>query len=238
PQHVVVVPFLFEGEVRGVVEIATVAALNSGVREILERSVEAIGIAFEAVQRRDELNDSLKISQQLAEQMQMQQEELQQTNEQLTEQTEALEVSQRDVEERNRRLEVTQDELNQRAEQLTQSSKYKSEFLANMSHELRTPLNSILLLSKMIAGGDVAKSDDQRKHAQVIHDAGSDLLSLINEVLDLSKIEAGKMMVHLETVEVAPFIESFSSLFRPQATAKGVGFEVVVEPGTPERLRS
>ena len=238
PHHILVIPFMLDNEVLGVIELGTVEPFPAEATELICRSTEAIAIAFSSANARAALDQALKDSQSLTEELQTQQEELQETNEQLEEQTQALEVSQRDVEERNRRLESAQDELNERAEKLAQSSKYKSEFLANMSHELRTPLNSILLLSKMIASGDVKDGEEQRQNASVIHDAGSDLLGLINEVLDLSKIEAGKMVIHLGSIDVASFANSFSALFRPQAEEKGINFDVVVEPGLPETLHS
>ncbi len=238
PQNVIVYPFSFEGEVRGVIELGSVDALNDDQREVLNRVADGLGIAFQSAIARAELDKALKESQSFAEELQTQQEELQETNEQLEEQTQALERTQRDVEERNRRLVAAQEELNERAEQLSQSSKYKSEFLANMSHELRTPLNSILLLSKMLAGGGVEDDEEQRLNAQVIHDAGSDLLGLINEVLDLSKIEAGKMAVHFSTINIQEFANSFKALFRPQAIEKELGFEVEVDPNLPATFRS
>jgi CheY-like chemotaxis protein/signal transduction histidine kinase/HAMP domain-containing protein len=238
PNHLLVVPFLYEGEVRGVIEIASIEPMSDDAIELLERGIDAVGIAFEGASRRTELDTALKDSQTLTEELQTQQEELQETNEQLEEQTQALETSRKDVEERNRRLEAAQDELNERAEQLAQSSKYKSEFLANMSHELRTPLNSIMMLSKMIANKDVSDEAEQLSNAQVIHDAGNDLLNLINEVLDLSKIEAGKMTIHLDSVDTSEFINSFDALFKPQAREKGLKFEVEVETGLPGSFHS
>ncbi|MBT3308962.1 MAG: response regulator [Gammaproteobacteria bacterium] len=229
PYHIIVTPFLFENEVRGVIELGTLEPLNAQAVELLERSMEAIGIAFESANSRQALDDSLQESRALTEELQAQQEELQETNEQLEEQTSALDQTRREVEERNGSLINAQTELTERAQQLAQSSKYKSEFLANMSHELRTPLNSILLLSKMLASGEMKKSEDQRKNAEVIYSAGNDLLLLINEVLDLAKIESGKMATDLSTIHVREFAQSFNTLFRPQAEQKGLTFKVDIE---------
>jgi len=238
PHHLLVVPFLFEQQVIGVIELGTIEPLHKDATDLISRVVESIGIAFQSANSREALGLALKDSQTLSEELQVQQEELQESNEQLEEQSQALDTSRKDVEERNRRLQSAQGELNERAEQLEQSSKYKSEFLANMSHELRTPLNSILLLSKLIAGGDVESEEERRNNAQVIYDAGNDLLGLINEVLDLSKIEAGKMAIHLGNIDVTQFANSFKSLFEPQAKEKGLEFSVQVEEGLPQHIQS
>lgn len=238
PRNIVLAPFLFNGEVLGVIELGTMAPLEHAAEALIEQSLESIAIAFTAATARSALDRALRESQTLTEELQSQQEELQETNELLEEQTQALEISQRDVEARNSQLMEAQETLSQRAEQLSKSSRYKSEFLANMSHELRTPLNSILLLSKMIAVGDIKDEQDKMNNAQIIYDAGSDLLGLINEVLDLSKIESGKMSIHLSTIEVEHFCQSFESLFRPQAEEKGLTFGLYIEPGLPMHLNS
>lgn len=238
PAHLLVVPFLYDGRVLGVIELGTLDAFTPLVHSMLARATDAIAIAFNSAAARMALAQALKDSQALTEELRVQQESLASTNAELEEQTQALEVSQQEVEARNQKLMLAQDELNERAEQLRQSNKYKSEFLANMSHELRTPLNSILLLSKILASGDIEDMSEQRSNAQVIYDAGNDLLNLINEVLDLAKIESGKMLVHFADIETESFLKSYRPLFTPQAAEKNLEFEIEVAADAPKHFIS
>jgi len=231
PKHVLATPFLFEGDVKGVIELGFLQAPDDRSMKLLNQVMDSIAIGFDSAMSRNRLNETLKRSQTLTEELQSQQQELKQSNEQLEEQTRALETAQKETEERNRQLEEAQNELNERAEQLALSSKYKSEFLANMSHELRTPLNSILLLSQTLASArEGAKADESRRHAQVIHEAGTDLLQLINEVLDLAKVEAGKMVVNLSEIKIVGFVDQVIEMFTKQAQEQNLDFKVEINP--------
>ncbi len=234
--YLLVLPFWFGQEVRGVIELASVQPWSELKLELLERALKVVGIAVQAALNREELIESLKEAQAFTEELQTQQEELQSTNEELAAQSRALEVSQEELSERNFQLEQTQSALNTRAQQLQQASQYKSEFLANMSHELRTPLNSILLLSRSLVQG--GGEGDAREHAQVIQDAGQDLLLMINDLLDLSRIEAGKMPISLSRIDLKEFVQSFQPLFQPQAEARGVRFQIVADGPLPELVES
>ncbi len=176
--------------------------------------------------------------------LQEQQIELESTNTRLEEQASALEKSknalqtkQVDLNKQNIELKVAQEELHEKAEQLMLTSKYKSEFLANMSHELRTPLNSLLILSKMLADDTEGNlSEDQIESAQIIYDGGNDLLSLINEILDLSKIESGKMEINIESVKLDDLISTVEWQFRHVAEENGLGFDIIKDDGLPESI--
>jgi signal transduction histidine kinase/HAMP domain-containing protein len=182
----------------------------------------------------EEQAQSLKASEEL---LQQQQEELQQTNEELQEKAALLERQNRDIEIKNREIELARAGLEERAEQLALSSKYKSEFLANMSHELRTPLNSLLILSNMLAENPGGNLDEKQvEFAKTINTAGTDLLELINDILDLSKVEAGKMDVHASQLELPVVCEYVEQTFRPVASEQGLEFEVGVEDGTPPAI--
>jgi signal transduction histidine kinase/DNA-binding response OmpR family regulator/HAMP domain-containing protein len=184
----------------------------------------------------EEQAKSLKASEEL---LQTQQEELQQTNEELQEKAALLSQQNRDIEIKNREIELARASLEEKAEQLALSSKYKSEFLANMSHELRTPLNSLLILSNLLAANeDENLTDKQIEFANTIHQAGSDLLTLINDILDLSKVEAGKMDVHPSHVPVGQVQDYVERSFRPLAADKSLGFEVSVAEDAPKSIET
>jgi HAMP domain-containing protein/CheY-like chemotaxis protein/signal transduction histidine kinase len=179
---------------------------------------------------------TLKASEEL---LQQQQEELQQTNEELEEKAQQLEEQNRRIEIKNQEIELARAALEEKAEQLALSSRYKSEFLANMSHELRTPLNSLLILAKLLADDPGRNlTDKQKEFARTIHSAGSDLLSLINDILDLSKVEAGRMDVHATDVALSEVSEYAAKTFQPLAQEKGLTFEIVVENGLPPSIRT
>ncbi|MBD1553799.1 response regulator [Pseudomonas typographi] len=260
PHSVAVLPSRNDGQVNGVVELGFLRPLSERDIEFLERVAENIGTSLEAARYRQRLQEVLTETQQLNEELQVQQEELKTANEELEEQSRVLKESQIHLETQQAELEQTnqqladrtealadqrdelkeaQQELATRAEELQRSSRYKSEFLANMSHELRTPLNSSLILSKLLAentGGNL--SPDQVKYAESIYSAGNDLLNLINDILDISKVEAGKLDVRPETLSVMRLAESLRLTFAPMAADKGLGFEVHIDPATPATMFS
>ncbi|MBF0281240.1 MAG: response regulator [Zetaproteobacteria bacterium] len=238
-KQLVLVPLCYEDVLIGMVELGGFSSIDQKGLKLLDQVDELIAIAFQSAFSRERLAEMLEESQVMTEEMQVQHEEMEQTNAELEEQTLALEHAQADLERHNEELRVAKQEITERAQQLAASSQYKSEFLANMSHELRTPLNSILLLSKMLAVGESGPlSDDQRMKIQVVYDAGSDLLQLINEVLDLAKIESGKMDLNIKPINVVEFSNQFKDLFDPQAHEKGIAFRVEVDEALPAVVKS
>ncbi|WP_028946111.1 response regulator [Pseudomonas vranovensis] len=265
PRSVLVMPASNDGQVNGVVELGFLRALTERDIEFLERVADNLGTSIESARYRQRLQEVLAETQQLNEELQVQQEELktaneeleeqsrvlkesqahletqqaelEQTNEQLAERTEAL-AQQRDaLDHKNGELNRAQGELQERAEELQRSSKYKSEFLANMSHELRTPLNSSLILAKLLAENSQGNlSEEQVKFADSIYSAGNDLLNLINDILDIAKVEAGKLEVRPQNTQVARLVEGLQTLFAPLASEKRLGFKVVIEPQVPATL--
>jgi signal transduction histidine kinase len=226
--------------------------------EFLKLIATNMGASVEAALYRQRLQDTLEETQRLNEEMQLQQEELRTTNEELEEQTAALEESQVDLgnqkaelesineqltfqalalDQKNEELNETQAELEQRADDLLRASQYKSEFLANMSHELRTPLNSSLILAKLLSenhGGNL--SAEQVKFANTIYSAGNDLLHLINDILDISKVEAGKLELVPEDVSVHRLVESLKRSFEPLAAQKQLKFSVEIAANMPPSI--
>jgi HAMP domain-containing protein/signal transduction histidine kinase/DNA-binding response OmpR family regulator len=237
PLNIAVVPILFEGEVKGVIELASFSRFNPIQTAFIDQLLDSLGIVvatIEATMRTDEL---LRQSQSMAEELQTQQEELQQTNEELEEKARQLTTQKEEVERKNREVELAKQELEERAEQLALTSKYKSQFLANMSHELRTPLNSLLILSRQLAENrDENLTTRQVEYSQTIHQAGADLLSLINEILDLAKIESGTMALDIGEVRFEDITEYVERSFRQMAEEKGLAFDVEVDPGLPPTL--
>lgn len=191
-----VLPVLFEGELLGVIEFAGVTTFSELHLSFLERLVGTIGIAVNTIQANRRTEELLAQSQRLAHELQAQSAELQRTNAELEDKAKLLSEQKANIETQNREIELARLGLEDKAQQLTRASAYKSEFLANMSHELRTPLNSLLLLARLLAENpDQNLTPKQTEFARTIHSAGSDLLSLIDDILDLSKIEAGRMDV-------------------------------------------
>ncbi|RMN43391.1 Signal transduction histidine kinase [Pseudomonas syringae] len=265
PRSVVVVPISNDDQVNGVVELGFLRALTEQDVEFLELVSDNIGTSIEAARYRQRLQEVLAETQQLNEELQVQQEELrtaneeleeqsrilkesqahletqqaelEQTNEQLAEQSQAL-ADQRDALDRNNEeLNIAQGELQARADELQRASKYKSEFLANMSHELRTPLNSSLILAKLLAENPSENlTAEQVKFAESIYSAGNDLLNLINDILDISKVEAGKLEVRPENSSVSRLVEGLRGLFQPLAAEKKLAFTVDIQAGAPTML--
>jgi signal transduction histidine kinase/CheY-like chemotaxis protein len=236
PVNIIVMPVLFEDEVLAVIELASLGPFSEVHQTFLDQLTDTIGVTLNTIIANMRTEELLQQSQSLAqelqsqsEELQTQQEELQQTNEELEEKARLLAEQNRDIEIKNREIEAARLGLEEKAKQLALSSKYKSEFLANMSHELRTPLNSLLILSSMLAdNADRNLTEKQVEFAQTIYTAGSDLLALINDILDLSKVEAGKLDIHPSEVRLEAVRDYAEKAFRPVAEQKGIEFEVEV----------
>ncbi len=258
PRSVLVVPTSDDDRVNGVIELGFLRPLTDRDIELFELIADNIGMSIEAARYRQRLQEVLAETQQLNEQLQVQQEELKTANEELEEQSRILKESQTSLETQQAELEQTNEELagqrdamdrknsqlnqvqvqlEERAEELQRSSKYKSEFLANMSHELRTPLNSSLILAKLLSENPQQNlSAEQVKFAESIYSAGNDLLNLINDILDISKVEAGKLEVRPENTSVARVVEGLRGMFQPLAGEKSLAFEVQLQSGTPSMI--
>nr|ABD75785.1 putative signal transduction histidine kinase [uncultured bacterium] len=267
PRHILVTPFLYEGEVKGVIELGTVDELMDTQQNFLEQAVENIAIAFHSARIHEKMQELLEQTQQQAgelqtqqellrvsnkeleeqarilreseSKLQAQQEELQQTNEELEKQTRTLEHQKQELGEKNRELENARKLIEEKAKDLELSSKYKSEFLANMSHELRTPLNSLLLLAKLLhenKNGNL--TEKQVEYARTIHAAGADLLELINEVLDLSKVEAGKMVLNIEEMSLKGLASYVEQNFAHVAEEKGLKLRIELTDSLPGCIRT
>jgi HAMP domain-containing protein/signal transduction histidine kinase/CheY-like chemotaxis protein len=234
PLNIVVLPVLFEGEVKAVIELASFEGFSNTHLTFLEQLTESIGIVLNTIQANTRTEDLLRQSQSLAGELQSQQKELQQTNEQLEEKARQLVVQNIEVERKNQEVEQARQALEEKAAQLALTSKYKSEFLANMSHELRTPLNSLLILADRLAENIQGNlTDRQVEFAQTILASGRDLLTLINDILDLSKIESGTVTVEPGELPFADLAESLERSFRHVAEAQGLAFRVEIDRGLP-----
>jgi len=257
-QSVLLAPIEHEGRLIAVLEVGLLRPLAPRDGELVLYCSGILGAALEAARYRKRLQDVLEETQQLNEELQVQQEELRTANEELEEQSRALKESQAHLEGQQAELEQTNVQLSEQADRLEQqrdqlreaqvlleeraaelqrASRYKSEFLANMSHELRTPLNSSLILARLLADNAEGNlSDEQVKFAESIHTAGNDLLNLINDILDIAKVEAGKLEVRAEVTPVASLTTGLKSMFEPLAERKGLHLEVVIADGTPPTL--
>ena len=223
PLNVVVLPVVFEDQVLAVMELASFKPITDLTRAFLDQIVETVGIVLNTIVATMRTEELLAQSQSLAQELRSQSEELQR--------------QQRELQHTNAEIELARRELEERAEQLALSSKYKSEFLANMSHELRTPLNSLLILAKLLAeNSDGTLSERHVEFAASIYDAGNDLLSLISDILDLSKVEAGRMDIAIAPVKVQSLCDDLEQVFRPMADQQALDFGVSVDHGAPESL--
>jgi signal transduction histidine kinase/CheY-like chemotaxis protein/HAMP domain-containing protein len=237
PADLVVLPVLFEGEVLGVIEFASVVAFSELHLTFLERLVATIGIAANTIQANRRTEELLVQSQRLAQELQEQSAELQRTNAELEEKATLLQEQKGNIETKNREIEMARAGLEEKAQQLARASQYKSEFLANMSHELRTPLNSLLLLARLLAdNAEENLTAKQIEFARTIHSAGSDLLSLIDDILDLSKIEAGRMDVEPAELYFSDLRGYVEQAFAPQAEEKGLELQVTLAPDLPDSI--
>jgi len=227
PRNVIVLPVLFEGRVKAVIELASLSAFTTSHLAFLDQLTSSIGIVLNSIEATMQTEALLKQSQQLATELQTQQKELQQTNEQLAQKAQQLAEQNVEVERKNQEIEQARRALEEKAKELALTSKYKSEFLANMSHELRTPLNSILVLGQQLSDNpDGNLTPRQVEFARTIHGAGTDLLNLISDILDLSKIESGTVSVEAEDVFFSSLLEMVARPFRHEAENRRLSFEV------------
>ncbi|GAB2859801.1 hypothetical protein GCM10027277_30410 [Pseudoduganella ginsengisoli] len=239
PAAILAVPLLHDGRLFGLVEVSGFQPFTDQHLDWLAKAGEALAIAIDVAQARERVNELLMQTQAQTEELRVQQEELQQSNEELEERALLLEQQREIIRKRSQETEAASRELARKAQELERVSAYKSEFLANMSHELRTPLNSMLILSSLLQQNKGGHLDDRQvEYAATIHGAGKDLLNLINDILDLSKIEAGQMAMHIEEVDVGALLQQLQALFAPVAEQKHLLLNVGQLPGTPERIRS
>src|SRR6185503_6904317 len=267
PANVVIMPVLFEGEVKAVIELASFGKFSEAHLSFLEQLMDSIGVVFNTIEANMRTEDLLEQSQSLTKELQSQQEELKMTNDRLEQQAGNLQHSEsllkkqqdelrstneelqekarllseqmRQVEYKNREVEQARSALEEKAEQLALSSRYKSEFLANMSHELRTPLNSLLILAKMLADNNASNlTGKQIEYAQTIHAAGADLLSLINDILDLAKIESGTITLNIAPERFIDLNDYVTRGFRQVAQDKNLAFNVDVDPSLPAMIQT
>ncbi|MFJ9350722.1 HAMP domain-containing protein [Streptomyces sp. NPDC101237] len=246
PAQVIVLPVLFEGNVLGVIELASFTPFTQIQKDFLNQIAEMIATSVNTISVNTKTEVLLKQSQELTEQLrersaelENRQKALQASNAELEEKAELLAQQNRDIEVKNTEIEEARQVLEERAEQLAVSMRYKSEFLANMSHELRTPLNSLLILAKLLADNAEGNlSPKQVEFAETIHGAGSDLLQLINDILDLSKVEAGKMDVSPTRIALVQLVDYVEATFRPLTAEKGLDLSVRVSPELPATLHT
>ncbi len=267
PKSYMVAPFIYEGELIGVVQIGGNKHFTPLQKQLFEMTMDSVAVAVNAAIAHTRLQELLQQSQEQQEKLEVQQEELRQTNEELEEQakalkssentlhqqkeelsvineeleerTKALEREKDKIKEKNQELESAHKQIEQKAADLEKASQYKSEFLANMSHELRTPLNSILVLSQLMMKNEKNNlTEKQVEFAKTIHTSGNDLLELINEILDLSKVEAGKLKLNIERVYLQEVCDNIDRAFRPVAQKKGLDFHISIDKGLPEFIYS
>jgi len=256
PKNIIVSPFIFNNQVLGVIELGSFKTFPPKSIKLLNIISETVAVELDQISKQKKLHDLLEKTQIQSEKLQLQQEELKSSNEELQstneriklqqeelrisneeleDKTRSLEINKKEVEKKNRALERVRVELEKKAKELETSSKYKSEFLANMSHELRSPLNSLLLLAKALSRNSTGNlTEKQKESARIIYNSGNNLLSLINEILDLSKVESGKMEVLVEKLKLKDIQYSMEYFFRHQAEEKGIAFHINIDNRLPE----
>ena len=239
PMNIVVLPILFEGQVKAVMELSSLEHFNPTHHAFLDQLTESIGIVLNTIEANTRTEDLLKQSQSLASELQSRQEELQQTNQELEEKARQLFEQNEEVERKNREVEQARQALEGKAQQLSLTSRYKSEFLANMSHELRTPLNSLLILAEQLSSNPEGNlTPKQVEFARTIRGSGKDLLRLINDILDLSKIESGTVTLDVGEVRFEEMRQTMERTFRHVAEGKGVNFKIDIDPSVPEGVQT
>ena len=237
PLNIIVLPVVFEGNVRAVIELASFDRFSAIHQDFLEQLTESIGIVLNTIEANMTTETLLKQSQSLAHELQSQQEELQTTNEELEQKARLLAEQNTEVERKNLEVEQAKRSLEEKAEQLEITSRYKSEFLANMSHELRTPLNSLLILAQQLAENHEKNlSTKQVEFANIIRGSGQDLLNLINDILDLSKIESGTVALEIRRERISDVKDIVEKTFRHVADSKNLGFKIVTGSSVPETM--
>ncbi|THD29538.1 MAG: histidine kinase, partial [Flavobacterium johnsoniae] len=260
PRYLALAPAIVEGDTRGVFELGFLTPISDQTLVLLEQVSELIAVAIRSAEFRTRLQALLEETQRQSEELQVQGEELRVSNEELEEQGRALREQQSRLEQQQAELEQTNSQLEEQAEELERqrdnlerskdaieakakevelASRYKSDFLANMSHELRTPLNSSLILAKLLADNSEGNLTAQQvQFAQTIQSSGNDLLNLINDILDLSKIEAGHVEINAEAVSIERTVNGLRHMFEPLATNKGLQLNVSVEAGVPAVIQT
>ena len=234
PRNIVVLPILFEGQVKAVMELSSAEQFNPTHQAFLDQLTESIGIVLNTIEANTRTEDLLKQSQSLATELQSRQEELQQTNQELEEKARQLFEQNEEVERKNREVEQARQALEDKAQQLSLTSRYKSEFLANMSHELRTPLNSLLILAEQLSSNPEGNlSSKQIEFASTIRDSGVDLLKLINDILDLSKVESGTVTVDVGEARFQEMQQNLERTFGHVAEDKGLTFSIDIDQKLP-----
>jgi len=239
PQNVIILPVLFEGQLKAVIELASLDMFSQTHLDFLEGLTESIGIVLNTIESNSRTEELLVQSQSLAGELKSQQEVLKNTNEELEEKAFLLANQKEEVELKNQEVEVARKALEEKADQLTLTSKYKSEFLANMSHELRTPLNSLqILANELISNRDGNLTDKQIQFAKTINSCGDDLIQLINDILDLSKIESGYISVDYNPISFSEISRFVESTFNPISEAKHLRFNIAMDASLPEVIET
>ena len=239
PTNLIILPVLFENNVKAVIELASLEPLSETHIDFLSQVTESIGIVLNTIETNTRTEELLAQSQSLASELKSQQEELRRTNDELQDKALLLVKQKEEVEAKNKEVEEARKSLEEKAEQLTLTSKYKSEFLANMSHELRTPLNSLLILAQQLyenAEGNL--NDKQIRYAKTIHSCGDDLIQLINYILDLSKIESGFITANISMVPIAEIANFVETTFKPISEARNLRFQIEMDSHLPSGMET
>ena len=239
PANLIILPVLFENKVKAVIELASLDAFGETHLDFLSQLTESIGIVLNTIEANTTTEELLAQSQSLAGELKIQQEELRRTNDELQDKALLLVKQKNEVEAKNKEVEEARKSLEEKAEQLTLTSKYKSEFLANMSHELRTPLNSLLILAQQLyenVEGNL--TDKQIRYAKTIHSCGDDLIQLINDILDLSKIESGFISANISPVRFAEIASFVETTFKPISEARHLRFTIETDPKLPQSMET